>query len=287
MGFNQAGAPIYDFKPGDYDDIKFPGIGKPISTWGQIADAIYDVDRDSMYLMGPTVNRTGPYQDVFSYLARYDNWSSGNRKARWLIDLPDPDTDYNFPSDWHQPGGLGFQWMGLDVAADKEFICGLWGNIDVFNTTDGTLDRIIAPGPEIGGFFAWEDASMGLTAVKRKNGEFVVFTENSGYDGKCNVYRIPPSTANIAPRVEITGPTTARIGASGSVALTAYAVDDDGSVAAVDFYGDGQHIGRVTSKPYSVRWSGVRPGKYKVTAKATDNLGATTVSTPVTVNVLP
>ena len=33
----------------------------------------------------------------------------------------------------------------------------------------------------------------GLHAYQRANGETIVFTENSGYDAKCNMFRIPPS----------------------------------------------------------------------------------------------
>jgi hypothetical protein len=191
MGLNAFGVPIYDLKPGDYDDIPFPGIGKPISTWAQIAVANYDTTDDSMYMLGPAANRIDGYHSVLSYLARYDHWSQGNRKARWLIYLPDPGTDTNFPYDNPDPHGLGYQWMGMDVATDRVFIDGLTGNIDMFNALNGSLDRIISPGPEIDGFMAWEDASMGLTAIKRKDGEYVVFAENSGFDGKDNMYRIP------------------------------------------------------------------------------------------------
>ena len=199
LGLNAHGAPLYDLKPGDYEDIPFPGNGQQVSTYAQLADAVYDAGRDAMYLLGPAANRHIWHQDVLSYLARYDHWSAGNRTPRWLITLPDPATDPNFQYEVGDPQGLGFQWMGMDVADDKLFIAALTGNIDVFNTADGTLDRVVTPGPEVDGGCAWEDASMGLTAFKRKNGEFVVIEENSGWGGKANMFRIPRAGVQLPP----------------------------------------------------------------------------------------
>ena len=40
-----------------------------------------------------------------------------------------------------------------------------------------------------------------------------------------------------------------------------------------------------TTSPYTYTWSGVTTGTYSLTAKAYDNLGSSTVSSPVTVTV--
>jgi hypothetical protein len=47
----------------------------------------------------------------------------------------------------------------------------------------------VRSGPEVNGQSAWEDAAMGLRAFKRKNGEYLIFTENSGWGGKNNLFR--------------------------------------------------------------------------------------------------
>lgn len=286
MGLNSIGAPIYDFNAGDYEDIPYPGIGVPVSTWGEIADVKYDAQRDSMYLLGPASPYVSP-GNIESYLARYVNWSTGNRTPRWLIDLPDPSVDYNVQYEVGQPYGLAHVWDGMDVAADKLFIASLWGNINVYNTTDGSLDRVMSPGPEVSGSCAWEDASQGLTAFKRANGEFVVFTENSGYDAKNNLFRIPPSGVDIPPYVSITSPqASSLIVAPASVTITANAGDDDGTVSQVAFYNGTTLLETVTSAPYSYTWQNVGIGTYTLTAQATDNDGVTTTSAPVTINVL-
>ena len=58
--------------------------------------------------------------------------------------------------------------------------------------TTGKLVEIPALGPEVNGQSAWEDAAMGLRAFRRKNGEYLIFTENSGWGGKNNFFRWQP-----------------------------------------------------------------------------------------------
>jgi len=57
----------------------------------------------------------------------------------------------------------------------------------------------------------------------------------------------------------------------------------------VEFYQGLTKIGEDTSAPYSYTWSNVVAGTYTLTAKATDNTGATVTSSPVsiTVNSIP
>src|SRR5262249_44887604 len=59
----------------------------------------------------------------------------------------------------------------------------------------------------------------------------------------------------------------------------------DGTIAQVEFFGGGSSLGIDTTSPYSLTWSGVGPGVYTLTARATDDRGATVASAPVTVTV--
>ncbi|MBW3622269.1 MAG: hypothetical protein KY468_02540 [Armatimonadetes bacterium] len=191
-GLNEHGVPLYGTRPGDYEDIPFPGTGTPVSTWGQQGRVVYDSERDVMYLLGPAKERKSDKENTHSYLARYDRWSAGNRKARWLINLPDPDSDPNFMYTSPNPYGLGFQWEAFDVAEDKIFVAEMWGPIHVYDAATGKRDLILNAGPEISGQMAWEDMQMGVTAFKRKNGEYVVFSENSGFRAKNHLFRWKP-----------------------------------------------------------------------------------------------
>ncbi len=191
-GLNEHGVPLYGTKAGDYEDIPFPGIGKKVNVWGQIIRVAYDSDRDVMYLVGPAQDRKTDKEDPIVYLARYDGWSRGNRTARWRITLPDPSVDPNFMYTPPHPYGLAFQWMGFDVAIDKIFLAELWGPIHVFDAATGAGDAILNAGPEVSGSNAWEDVPMGLRAVKRKSGEYIIFSENSGFGAKNNMFRWTP-----------------------------------------------------------------------------------------------
>jgi hypothetical protein len=73
----------------------------------------------------------------------------------------------------------------------------LFGEVHVFDLNTGKLVEILALGPEVNGQSAWEDAAMGLRAFKRRDGEYLIFTENSGWGGKNNFFRWRPSI--IAP----------------------------------------------------------------------------------------
>jgi hypothetical protein len=191
-GLNVRGVPLYGTQPGDYEDIPYPGTGIQISTWGQQARVVYDSDRDVIYLLGPARERKTDKKNTLSYLARYDRWSTGNRKARWLITLPDPDSDPNFMYTSPNPYNLGYQWEAFDVAVDKIFVAELWGPIHVYDAATGKLDIILNAGPEVSGKMAWEDMQMGVRAFKRKNGEYVVFSENSGFRAKNHLFRWKP-----------------------------------------------------------------------------------------------
>jgi hypothetical protein len=74
--------------------------------------------------------------------------------------------------------------------------------------------------------------------------------------------------------------------APATVALAASASDPDGSVSQVAFYNGQTLLGTDTSSPYTFSWTNVTPGSYTLTAIATDNLGATKTSTPITIQVV-
>ncbi|MFZ6658118.1 RHS repeat-associated core domain-containing protein, partial [Undibacterium sp. TJN19] len=97
-----------------------------------------------------------------------------------------------------------------------------------------------------------------------------------------------PVTVNVvnnnAPTVSLTAnPVNAT--APATIILNATVADSDGSIAKVEFYNGGSLLSTVTTAPYRFNWNDVAGGTYSLTAKATDNLGASRISTPVTVTV--
>jgi hypothetical protein len=93
-------------------------------------------------------------------------------------------------------------------------------------------------------------------------------------------------TVNAVPTVTMTSPVAGNSYlAPASITLAASASDADGSVTRVDFYANGVLTGSATAVPYAYQWTSVAIGSYALTAVATDNQGATTTSSAVTVTV--
>ncbi len=95
-----------------------------------------------------------------------------------------------------------------------------------------------------------------------------------------------PPPSNVAPTVSLTAPASgATATAPASFTVSANAADSDGTVASVAFYAGSALIGTDTTSPYSVSWTNVAAGTYSLTARATDNAGATTTSAARSVSV--
>ena len=93
---------------------------------------------------------------------------------------------------------------------------------------------------------------------------------------------------NTPPTVSITSPASgATFTAPESIALTASALDSDGTIAFVEFFAGSTSIGVDTAAPYSVTWTNVPAGTYHLTAVATDNGNASTTSDFLSITVNP
>lgn len=95
------------------------------------------------------------------------------------------------------------------------------------------------------------------------------------------------STLNVPPTVSLTAPTdNATITEGNAVTISATASDFDGTIQQVDFYQNNALISTVTTPPYTIQWNPTA-GSYAITAKATDNGGAASTSTPSNVTISP
>ncbi|OON67165.1 glycosyl hydrolase [Hymenobacter sp. CRA2] len=94
------------------------------------------------------------------------------------------------------------------------------------------------------------------------------------------------TTTNTPPTVSLTSPSAgASFTAPASITISANAADANGTVSKVEFFQGSTKLGEDTSSPYSFTWSNVAAGSYSITARATDNAGATTTSSAVNVTV--
>jgi uncharacterized repeat protein (TIGR03803 family) len=88
------------------------------------------------------------------------------------------------------------------------------------------------------------------------------------------------------PSVSLTTPVDQEVFSPGvDIALGAQAFDPDGTNTQVAFYNGGTLLGVVASPPYGLTWRNVAAGVYHLSAVATDNEGATNVSSLVTIVV--
>ena len=107
---------------------------------------------------------------------------------------------------------------------------------------------------------------------------------NNGFGDHCPSWQHVSS--NVPPAVSHTSPANgASFTASANIAISANASDSDGSINRVEFYQGTTLIGTATVSPYTINWNNVAAGNYSLTARAVDNLGAATTSSPVSVTV--
>jgi YD repeat-containing protein len=90
------------------------------------------------------------------------------------------------------------------------------------------------------------------------------------------------------PSVSIATPANGTaFNAYATINITANASDPDpgGSVVKVEFFQGATKLGEDAAAPFAFSWANVAPGNYSLTAKATDNAGATTTSGAVNITV--
>jgi hypothetical protein len=96
----------------------------------------------------------------------------------------------------------------------------------------------------------------------------------------------PPPPGNQSPSVTLTSPSNGAVFISpAKISLAATAGDPDGSVVKVEFFNGASKLSEDTSAPFTGQWNVGSAGTYTLTARATDNAGATTTSAAVTITV--
>ncbi|WP_426491038.1 Ig-like domain-containing protein [Hymenobacter sp. 102] len=100
------------------------------------------------------------------------------------------------------------------------------------------------------------------------------------------IWKANTATQNQAPTVSLAAASSS-VPVNTALALTATAADADGSVAKVEFFSGATKLGEDTSAPFQLSWTPTAAGSVSLTAKATDNAGASTTSSPVAVTVNP
>lgn len=111
-------------------------------------------------------------------------------------------------------------------------------------------------------------------------------TDEDGGSGDSAAVSINMLPANELPSVSLQVPTgTETYFDPATVALVAAAEDRDGAVSRVEFYAGNTLIGTAYSSPYAAEWNAAPAGTFSLYAKAIDDLGGSSLSSPVSITV--
>jgi glucose/arabinose dehydrogenase len=137
---------------------------------------------------------------------------------------------------------------------------------------------------------------IGVVTPQTVNGTTYAFSTWSDGGGATHTVRTPAATttytatfatvANVPPTVTLTAPASGDSAVvNTAVAISATAADADGNVAMVEFFDGATSLGIDNSSPYGVSWTPTAVATHTLTARATDNVGATTTSAAVSFKV--
>jgi subtilisin family serine protease len=211
-------------------------------------------------------------------------------------------TDVDIESTLDTGGGYSLGWVSagewlkytVNVASSGTYTL----EVRVASPTLGGMlhvevDGVDATGPLVvpntGGWQTWRSvpiAGIALTAGRHTLRLVADSNGGSGYLGNINYLRwATTAPGNALPTVDVTTPTNGSTVPPGTVTINANAADTDGSVTQVAFYVGTSLIGVDTAAPYSIPWTGAALGDYTITARALDNAGGVTTSSPILVRV--
>jgi endoglucanase len=143
--------------------------------------------------------------------------------------------------------------------------------------------------PNTGGWQTWQTVTVSGITLSAGAQIMRIYMDTDGFnlnyvDVSASATTPPP--ANVAPTVSIASPANNASFTSGAnITITANAADSDGSISKVEFFQGTTLLGTSTASPYSFTWTNVAAGNYSITAKATDNSGAATTSSAVSITV--
>jgi len=91
---------------------------------------------------------------------------------------------------------------------------------------------------------------------------------------------------NNPPQITLLGPADGTVfTAPTNIVLSASASDPDGTISKVEFFQGASKLGETNIPPYQYTWNNVPAGLYSLTAKATDESGASTISGTAAIRV--
>ena len=161
------------------------------ASWGSLQRVYYNSTTDTLFLAGYTPDKKEETWGIIGKeMARYDGWLKGNRTATWTKPVP---------HDFKPKEGPRVIMKSMTIAGDYLFMVGVdtRAQVRVFDMRDGHFVGMLEPGEEVGGVGAtgWIDMVDAIYAVRRENGEYLVFVEEDAHN-KILLYRWKPEQGN-------------------------------------------------------------------------------------------
>jgi len=208
-------------------------------------------------------------------------------------------------------GGLGYSGMSSSVAVEFNIYSGQGGSgtrLATNGVTAGytsTLPLDLAGGDPILVTLAYKGATLtedladmitgqsyhatystSLPTAASGSPAYIGFTGATGGAASRQTITSFIFALNNPPQITWLGPADGTVfTAPTNIVLSANASDPDGSISKVEFFQGATKLGETNATPYQFTWNNVPAGLYSLTAKATDDSGATTVSSAAAIIV--
>lgn len=141
-------------------------------------------------------------------------------------------------------------------------------------------------GPSIINFSSTTVASPGIGNLVAGVYKVKLTVSDGTYSATDEVLIIVSASGNAAPSVSITAPSNNASYLQGdTINIAATASDLDGTIVSVAFYAGAALLGTDNEAPFTYEWTNAAVGTHTITAVATDNNGATTISSAISVTV--
>ena len=216
-----------------------------------------------------------------SSLASAEAWSKAGVMIRGSL-APDSPHAFMFVSGW---SGWGFERRpaaGAETVYTPGCYCSNSGWVRLVRQGDLFLAYQSSDGVQ------WQLVGSDMISMPAAvYAGLAVTSHSSGTSTTATLRNVSLGTPNNhSPIVSIVEPAkNATFVAPANIIVSASATDTDGNIQRVDFFQNQRLIGSSVAYPFWVNWLDVTAGTYGVTAVATDDAGATTTSTSVSVTV--
>ncbi len=265
--------------------------GKLTELNGMIVFEAESFDRNLDGLWVPDSTRGTPSGGVSMVVPNGAGGSESATRLEYDVEFSQAGTYYVWYLASGESGTDDSIWFHLNGARPVERAGGNQASMTGFATQANFVWRSDAQDPPDP--FTVEIPSAGAHVVglaRREDGSFidkVILTTDASF---VPTGFGPAETRNglsAPPVVSLTAPTNGQTFSSGAdITLSATATGDLGlNVSRVEFSANGNVVGVATASPFTVTWNDVPAGIYSIRAVATDEIGTSTTSAPVAIEV--